>query len=196
MLDKTPFQRHIWFMKKIILAGLAAASAMAVPAAAPAQLAGGVAAPQIVTKGALAGKEFSFNLKSALAKGPVVLYFYPKAFTQGCTLEANAFAEAMDDFTSAGATVVGMSADDLPTLKKFSTEECRDEFAVAIASPATIKAYDVSFVTPDGKDTGLSNRTSYVIGQDGKVKLAYSDLNWNLHVSKSLEAVRGLTHKH
>jgi thioredoxin-dependent peroxiredoxin len=182
---------NIAVMKKLLLAGLAVASAFAIPAAAPAQLASGAAAPQIVTQGALAGKAFSFNLNQALQKGPVVLYFYPKAFTQGCTLEANAFAEAMDDFTAAGATVVGLSADDLSTLKDFSTRECRDKFAVAIASKATIAAYDVSFKR-DGQDTGLSNRTSFVIGQDRKIKLAFSDLNWNQHVARSLAAVRAL----
>ena len=82
----------------------------------------GAQAPAFVTKGALAGKDFTFNLRAALAKGPVVLYFYPKAFTQGCTLEAHAFAEAMPEFRAAGAQVVGLSADDLPTLRRFSTE--------------------------------------------------------------------------
>lgn len=151
----------------------------------------GVKVPLFATQGALAGKSFSFKLAEDLKKGPVVLYFYPKAFTQGCTLEANAFAEAMDDFRAAGATVIGMSADDLATLKRFSTEECRNRFAVARASEEVITAYDVAF-TRKGENTGLSDRTSYVIGMDGRVKLAYSDLDWRQHVKLTLAKVREL----
>jgi peroxiredoxin len=84
-----------------------------------------------------------------------------------------------------------MSADDLPTLRKFSTEECRDAFPVATANPGTIKAYDVSFAR-DGKDTGLTNRTSYVIDRKGRIVMVHSDLNWAEHVSKTLAAVRAL----
>ena len=177
--------------RKLKLVTLAAAAAFPflVPSLAHAELAVGAKAPEFATQGALAGKNFSFDLKRALKKGPVVLYFYPKAFTQGCTLEAHAFAEAANDFKAAGATVIGMSADDLPTLKRFSTEECRNKFAVASATPAVIKAYDVAFVR-EGKDTGLSNRTSYVIGKDGKVKLAHSDLDWREHVNLTLAKVR------
>ena len=105
---------------------LAATLALTLPTAASAELAKGAKAPAFVARGALAGKLFSVNLAQALKKGPVILYFYPKAFTQGCTLEAHAFAEAGADFRRAGATVIGMSSDDLPTLQKFSTEACRD----------------------------------------------------------------------
>jgi peroxiredoxin len=178
-------------MIKHVLPLAAALSALAIAHPASAELAKGAKAPAFATQGAEAGKAFAFNLTQALTKGPVVLYFYPKAFTKGCTLEANAFAEAMDDFHKAGATVIGMSADDLDTLKKFSTQECRDKFPVAIASPAVIKAYDVGLVM-DGKDTGLTKRTSYVIGQDGKVVLVHSDLDWTHHVAQSLAAVRAL----
>ena len=164
---------------------------LALPAAVYAELPTGSKAPEFVTHGALAGKDFSFDLKRALKKGPVVLYFFPKAFTQGCTLEAHAFAEAVSDFKASGATVIGMSADDVPTLKRFSTEECRNKFPVATATSAVIKAYDVNFIH-DGKDTGLSNRTSYVIGKDGKVKLAHSDLDWREHVNLTLAKVRQL----
>lgn len=162
-----------------------------VPVGASAALSSGAAAPMFSTQGALAGEGFAFDLENALKSGPVVLYFYPKAFTQGCTLEANAFAEAMDDFRAAGATVIGLSADDLPTLKRFSTEECRDQFAVGTASDTVISAYDVGLVM-NGKATGLSDRTSYVIGQDGNVKLAHSDLDWRNHVSLTLAKVREL----
>ena len=174
-----------------LLAVAAAVLVATLPAGLSAQLANGAKAPKFATQGAMAGESFSFNLEQALKKGPVVLYFYPKAFTQGCTLEANAFAENMDEFTKAGATVVGMSADDLPTLKRFSKEECRDKFAVATATPAVIKAYEVAFVNK-GQDTGLSNRTSYVIGKDGRIKMAHSDLDWREHVNLTLAKVREL----
>ena len=123
-----------------------------------------------------------------------MLYFYPKAFTQGCTLEAHAFAEAMPDFRAAGARVIGLSADDLPTLRRFSTEECRDAFPVAIASPATIKAYDVALVR-NGGATGMTDRTSYVIGKNGRVKMVHSDLDWREHVKLTLAAVKALKAK-
>ena len=121
----------------LLVATALAATTLSVPASA--ELPKGAAAPDFTTQGALAGKPFTFHLRQALKKGPVVLYFYPKAFTQGCTLEAHAFAEATADFAKAGATVVGMSADDLPALVKFSREACRDKFAVGIASPAVIR---------------------------------------------------------
>ncbi|WP_119084588.1 peroxiredoxin [Altererythrobacter sp. B11] len=169
----------------------AAAAALLAPVPGSAALKQGAKAPEIVTSGALAGKTFSFDLQKALKQGPVVLYFFPKAFTQGCTLEAHAFAEAMPQFKAAGAQVVGLSADDLPTLQKFSTEECRDAFPVAQASAQTIKSYDVAFAR-DGKDTGLSDRTSYVIAPSGKVVMVHSDLDWRKHVELTLAAVKSL----
>ncbi|MFC3174241.1 peroxiredoxin [Novosphingobium bradum] len=154
----------------------------------------GATAPDFATQGALDGKPFAFALKQALRKGPVVLYFYPKAFTQGCTLEAHAFSEASDDFRKAGATIIGMSADDLPTLQKFSTEACRGKFAVATATPAVIKAYDVALVRA-GLPVGLTDRTSYVIARNGRIVLVHSDLDYRDHVRLTLEAVRGLKGK-
>ena len=151
----------------------------------------GTRAPQFSTTGALAGKDFAFDLRRALADGPVVLYFFPKAFTQGCTLEANAFAEAMDEFEQAGAQVVGLSADDIATLRRFSTEECRDAFPVARATPAMIRAYDVAFAR-NGETTGLSDRTSYVIAPDGRIVMVHSDLDWREHVARTLAAVKSL----
>lgn len=154
----------------------------------------GAKAPGFATQGALAGKPFAFNLRAALRKGPVVLYFYPKAFTQGCTLEAKAFADASADFAAAGATVVGMSADDLPTLQRFSTEACRDKFAVGTATPAIIRAYDVD-LKREGASTGLTTRTSYVIGKDGRIKFVHSDMDYRDHVRATLAAVRALKAK-
>lgn len=171
--------------------GVALVAAVAAFSPAAANLPQGAKAPVFATQGAKAGKTFAFNLRSALRNGPVVLYFYPKAFTQGCTLEANAFAEATPQFAAAGATVVGLSADDLPTLQRFSTEACRDKFAVAVATPQIIKAYDVD-LKREGVSTGLTTRTSYVIGQDGRVRFVHSDMNYKDHVRLTLAAVQSL----
>ena len=182
-------------MKKLSLPALAALAALALPSASQAELAVGTVAPAFATQAALAGKNYAFNLRAALRKGPVVLYFYPKAFTQGCTLETRAFAEAHDQFAAAGATVVGMSADNIDTLKRFSTEECRSKFAVGVATPDIINAYDVA-LQRQGMPAGMANRVSYVIGQDGKVRFVYSNLDYRDHVARTLEVVQALKHSH
>jgi len=172
-----------------------AALALFVPAAAQAELPLGAKAPTFSAPGALAGKPFTFDLQAALKRGPVVLYFYPKAFTQGCTLEAHAFAETSGEFAKAGATVIGMSNDDIPTLQRFSTEECRDKFAVAAASKTVIKAYDVDLKAV-GISTGLTKRTSYVIAQSGKIVLVHSDMDYRDHVKLTLAAVQKIHGAH
>lgn len=184
-------------MKKALFA--AAALALTVfPLTANAELAQGARAPYFATQGAKAGKPFQFDLRQALRHGPVVLYFYPKAFTQGCTLEAHAFAEANDQFAAAGATVVGMSNDDLPTLQRFSTEACRDKFAVAVATPEIIRQYDVAIKLPPqyaaraGSMGSASSRTSYVIAQDGTIQFVHSDLDYRDHVRLTLDAVKAM----
>ena len=167
-----------------------AGTAIAILAAAPisAALPTGAKAPDFTTKGAIAGKPFRLNLAEQLKHGPVVLYFYPKAFTKGCTLEAHAFSEAAKDFKKAGARVIGMSADDLPTLERFSVEGCRNAFPVATATPEVIKAYDVALK----QKPEMTDRTSYVIDRSGKIVFVHSDLDWSGHVSKTLAAVKGL----
>ena len=177
-------------MRKIAI--VSALALAIVPAAAPAALRAGARAPDFTTTGALAGKPFRLRLSEQLRNGPVVLYFYPKAFTEGCTMEARAFSEAAVQFRRAGARVIGMSADDQPTLARFSVEGCRNAFPVATASPGTIAAYDV----PLAQRPGLTNRTSYVIAPDGRIIYAYSDLNWNNHVGNTLAAVRAWRAKH
>ena len=147
----------------------------------------GHVAPDFRTMGALNGKPFKLHLAEQLKHGPVVLYFYPKAFTKGCTLEARAFSEANHDFVAAGARVIGLSADDLPTLKRFSVEHCRGQFPVATASPDMIRAYDVKLPV-----VNMTNRTSYVIARDGRIVMVHSDLDWKDHVAKTLAAVRSL----
>lgn len=189
-LDRRGLSGQIAVMRKS-LSLLAAAGLLFAGSSAHASLAVGARAPAFVTKGAKGGKEMTFDLKQALRRGPVVLYFYPKAFTKGCTLEAHAFAEASDDFAKLGATVVGMSADDLPTLQKFSTEECRDKFAVAIATPAVIKGYDVA-LSRSGMPAGMTDRTSYVIAKDGRIAFVHSELDYRDHVNLTLKAVKAL----
>lgn len=199
-------------MRKFI-SFLAPVAVAAVTLSTPAQasLPVGAKAPAFVTKGAKGGQQVTFDLRQALKRGPVVLYFYPKAFTQGCTLEAHAFAEATDDFAKLHATVVGMSADDLPTLKKFSAEECRDKFAVGIATPRIVKDYDVAMTArkmpappagtagpPAGASAmpaGLTERVSYVIAPNGTITLVHAEMDYRGHVAATMEAVRKLAKK-
>jgi peroxiredoxin len=171
------------------LAALILLAAIATPAAAALPV--GAKAPDFVTTGALAGKPFRLHLADELKKGPVVLYFFPKAFTQGCTLEAHAFSDAEKDFRKAGARVIGLSADNLPTLKKFSVEACRNAFPVATATPGVIRAYDVKLK----QNPAMTDRTSYVIAPDGRITFVHSELNWSEHVTKSLAAVNDLRAK-
>jgi len=168
-----------------LTAGLAA---LAVLAATPAlaALKPGDKAPDFTAPGALAGKDFSFTLSKALKKGPVVIYFFPAAYTSGCTAEAHEFAEATPDFEKLGATVIGVTAGNVDKIKDFSKEHCRDKFAVAAASKEMIKSYDVALPVPGG----WSNRTSYVIAPDSKILMAYTDGNFAGHVSKTMEAVK------
>ena len=167
---------------------LGAAAVLAASAPVHAALPVGAKAPEFVTTGALAGKPFKLDLQRELRKGPVVLYFFPKAFTKGCTLEAHAFSDATADFRKAGARVIGLSADNLPTLKRFSVEECRNAFPVATATLATQKAYDVAWA----EHPGLTTRTSYVIDRRGRIIMVHDDLDFSQHVAKTLAAVRAL----
>src|SRR6476619_3702665 len=167
------------------LAGLIVAT-LAIPA--NAALPVGAKAPDFTTTGAVGGKEFKLHLAQQLHQGPVVLYFFPKAFTSGCTAEAHAFSESIGDFKKAGAQVIGMSADNLTTLKDFSVKECRSAFPVASATPATQKAYDVAWAA----HPGITTRTSYVIDKRGKIVMVHDDLDFSKHVSQTLAAVRGL----
>jgi peroxiredoxin len=172
-------------MRKLIVA-FALSSFIASPAFAALKV--GEKAPDFTTTGAVGGKEFKLHLADQLKKGPVVLYFFPKAFTSGCTAEAHAFSASIDDFKKAGAEVVGMSGDDLKTLHDFSTKECRSAFPVATATPETQKAYDVAWAA----HPGITTRTSYVIAKDGKIVMVHDDLDYSQHVAKTLAAVKAL----
>jgi peroxiredoxin len=172
-------------MRKLIF-GLTAAGLALAPAGAALPV--GAKAPDFVTTGAVGGKPFKLHLASELKKGPVVLYFFPKAFTSGCTAEAHAFSQSIGEFKKAGAEVIGMSADPLPTLEQFSVKECRSAFPVATATPATQKAYDVAWAA----HPGITTRTSYVIDRKGRIVMVHDDLDFSHHVEKTLAAVRAL----
>jgi peroxiredoxin len=147
----------------------------------------GAQAPDFTTQATLAGKPFSFSLADALKTGPVVLYFYPAAFTTGCTIEAHNFAEATDKFKALGATVIGVSHDSIDTLNKFSVSECRNKFAVAADADQKItKEYDaVLAIKPE-----YANRTSYVIAPNGKIIYEYTALDPDKHVENTMAAVQ------
>ena len=172
-------------MRKLLIV-IVAATLVTAPATAALKV--GAKAPDFNTTGAVGGKEFKLHLAEQLKHGPVVLYFFPKAFTSGCTAEAHAFSEAIGDFKKAGAQVIGMSADDLKTLHDFSAKECRSAFPVATASPEIQKEYDVAWAA----HPGITTRTSYVIDKHGKVAMVHDDLDFSQHVAKTLAAVKAL----
>ncbi|WCT11995.1 peroxiredoxin [Mucilaginibacter jinjuensis] len=168
----------------------------------------GDAAPAFTAPASLAGKEFDFSLKKSLAKGPVVVYFYPSAYTGGCDAEAHAFAEMKDKFTAAGATIIGVSGDDIQRLNTFSADPnyCAGKFAVASDADGKIAATYGLVINPPKlgmKDVrgmevnhGFIPRTTYVIGKDGKIVAVFSSQTDHIsptdHVEKSLEVVKAL----
>jgi peroxiredoxin len=192
-------------MKQHILVGLMVALA-ATPAFAA--LKPGDTAPDFTAKGSLGGKDFTFNLKNALNKGPVVVYFYPSAYTGGCDAEAHAFAESADKFAAAGAQIIGVSADSLERLHVFSAdpEFCAGKFPIASDAQTTIAASYNLKVTPPragAKDVrgqeighGFIERVTFVVGKDGKVLSTMSSADDKLspvdHVDKSLALVQSL----
>jgi peroxiredoxin len=152
-----------------------------------AALPNGTKAPTFSAQASLGGQTFQFSLADALKKGPVVLYFYPAAFTPGCTVEAHEFAEATDKFKALGATVIGVSHDPIDKLSKFSVSECRSKFAVASDADGSImKSYDAVLpVKPD-----LANRTSYVIAPTGEVIYSFTAMAPDKHVENTMDAVK------
>jgi peroxiredoxin len=194
ILKSAPGELMLWrcnrgskIVRQCLASLLLMTAALFVSTGAQAQLAPGAKAPLFEAPAALAGQPFEFDLQSALAQGPAVVYFYPKAFTSGCTIEAQLFAQAMDDFKALGATVVGVSGDDIDTLKKFSEGPCGGKFAVA-ADPdgQVIDLYDAGFaIIP-----GMADRISYAIAPDGTILEAFESMSPSQHVSKSLDAIR------
>ncbi|OZI63772.1 peroxiredoxin [Bordetella genomosp. 1] len=184
-MSRDPFSRRVSALTRRA-APLALACAL-VAGAAQAALPVGAAAPAFKTQASQGGEVFGFDLSAALAKGPVVLYFYPAAFTQGCSLEARAFAEAIEQYQALGATVIGVSADDIETLKKFSVSECRGKFAVAADGDSRImRAYDAV----SDRNPQRATRTSYVISPEGKILYEYTDMNPEHHVTNTLKALQ------
>ena len=144
-------------------------------------------APEFTAQASLGGQVSTFSLAAALKNGPVVLYFYPAAFTTGCTIEAHLFAEAIDRYKALGATVIGVSNDKIETLNKFSVSECRSKFAVAADTDQKImKSYDAVML---GK-SDYANRTSYVIAPNHTIIYEYSALNPDKHVENTLQALQ------
>lgn len=177
-------------IQRIATAIVFAGALIAVPALAA--LPDGAKAPDFALQATQGGKVFTFHLADALKKGPVVLYFYPAAFTPGCTVEAHDFADAIDKYKALGATVIGVSHDPLDKLQKFSVSECRSKFAVAADTDQTVeKAYDAVL----SKAPQYANRTSYVIAQDGTVFYSFTDLKPDEHVANTLDALQRLEMK-
>src|SRR6201991_717506 len=172
------------FMRRSLITAVATAL-VAVPAFAA--LPDGTKAPDFSTEASLAGKTFHFSLAKALKDGPVVLYFYPAAFTPGCTVDPHEFAEATDKFKALGATVIGVSHDPIEKLNQFSVSECRNKFAVASdADGSVMKNYDAVLpIKPD-----YANRTSYVIAPTGEIIYSYTELKPDKHVENTLAAVK------
>jgi thioredoxin-dependent peroxiredoxin len=147
----------------------------------------GERAPEFTADAALGGSVYRYSLADSLKKGPVVLYFFPAAFSEGCSAEAHYFAEAVGDFKALGATIIGVSADDIETLSKFSVQACQNKFPVASdAGQSVMKSFDALMQTrPE-----YANRISYVIAPDGKIVYEYMSLNPTKHVEKTLGALK------
>jgi len=146
-------------------------------------------APEFNAEAAQGGKVYQYSLADALKKGPVVLYFFPAAYSEGCSVEAHYFAEAIPEFQALGATVVGVSGDDIDTLSKFSVQACQSKFPVASDERQTVmKSYDAVLKTrPE-----FANRISYVIAPNGQVVYHYMSLNPTKHVEKMLGALKSM----
>ncbi len=165
---------------------LLALAALAAPAA-HAALAPGAKAPDFKARATLGGKEFDASLAAMLQKGPVVVYFYPAAFTKGCTVEAHDFADAMPEFQRLGVHVLGISEDRIETLDKFSVSACQSRFPVAADNDRQIaRAYDATITLMPG----YAARTSYAIAPDGTILAAYNAMDPDGHVSRMLAAVK------
>jgi peroxiredoxin Q/BCP len=195
-------------MKKLLL-GIAISALAALPVLAALKV--GDKAPDFSAKASLAGKEISFSLPDALKKGPVVVYFYPSAYTKGCDLEAHTFAEQRDKFDAAGATIIGVSGDSIERLDQFSADPdyCAGKFPVASDATGKIAAsYNLATSTPKAGMTDVRGvaidhdfieRETFVIGKDHKIIATFSSKDDNLspdqHVTKSLAIVQQLGSK-
>lgn len=171
-------------MRKFFALVLLAAS-VAMPAYSALNIGG--MAPKFVAQASLGGKVFTYSLADELKKGPVVLYFYPAAFTPGCTIEAHDFAGAIEKYQALGATVIGVSHDDIEKLNRFSVSECRSKFPVAADPDQSImKSYDAILAAKPE----YANRTSYVIAPSGEIIYTYTAMQPDKHVENTLDALR------
>lgn len=178
-------------MKRLLCLAAAAASLLGAPAFAA--LSVGSIAPDFSAQASQGGRQFGFRLSDALKKGPVVLYFFPAAFTSGCTIEAHEFAAASDDYKKLGATLIGVTAGNIDRLTEFSVSECRSKFAVAADPGAKIAG---SYKSTLAIYPGHSDRTSYVIAPDDKVLFVYSNLSPDQHVTRTLQALKAYRTSH
>ncbi len=178
------------------------ASLIALPAFAA--LKEGDIAPDFKAQASLAGKAFQFSLQDALKKGPVVVYFFPSAFTEGCNIQAHEFAVHHDEFSAARTTVIGVSLDNIARLNDFSADPdyCGGKVPVASDADGQIaKAYDLTVRVMKGniKDTrgveidhGFAERTSFVVDSSGKIVATIGGLAPAKNVEKALAVVRRL----
>lgn len=188
-------------MKRFLL-GCLLSSVITMPAVAA--LKAGETAPEFQTQASLAGKAFSYSLKESLQKGAVVVYFYPSAYTGGCNIQAHTFAENIDKFTAAGATIIGVSLDSIERLNDFSADPAYCAGKVAVASDADgaiAKSYDLVVKDPaEGKKDsrgvdithGFAERTTFIVTPDGKIVETVSGLKPAENVAKALETVQKL----
>jgi thioredoxin-dependent peroxiredoxin len=190
-------------MKRVLLTCLIS-TAICLPALAA--LKDGDNAPDFTTQASLAGKEFKFSLKESLKKGPVVVYFYPSAYTQGCNVQAHQFSVNQEKFAAAGASIIGVSLDSIQRLNQFSAdpEYCAGKFPVASdASGSIAKSYDLTVKSVPGiKDTkgnevdhGFAERTTFVVTSDGKIAATIGGVTPTENVAKALETVQQLKAK-
>jgi len=168
-----------------------ALSALLTTSGAYAALDAGTEAPDFSALASLGGEGFEFNLAESLEKGPVVVYFYPKAFTRGCTIEARMFAEATDEFAQYNTSVIGVSTDDIATLHEFSVSECSNKFPVASDEEGNVvNAYDAAMAN------GLAARISYVVVPGGEIIHVLEESAPEGHITESMEAVKTWSANH
>lgn len=189
---------------KRLLTTLAISGGIILPALAALQV--GQQAPMFTAQASLAGEEFTYSLEEALEKGPVVVYFYPSAYTQGCNIQAHTFAVNMDKFEAAGASVVGVSLDSIERLNDFSAdpEYCAGELAVASDIDGSIAAsYDLQVreAREGATDTrgvaidhGFAERTTFIVAQDGTIAATVSGVAPDKNVEDALMHVQHLSH--
>jgi peroxiredoxin Q/BCP len=195
-------------MKKSFL-GLALSMLISLPVLAALKV--GDKAPDFSARGSMGGKEFDFSLQEALKKGPVVVYFFPSAYTKGCDLEAHTFSQEKEKFDAAGASIIGVSADSIARLNRFAADPdfCAGKFPVASDADKKIAtSYNLATnaakagmmdVKGDAIDHDFIERETFVIGKDHKIIAAFSSkddgISPDQHVAKSLAIVQGLASK-